>query len=582
MGSARRRISSWCGPRPWLFVGTAAVTAALVVAFAYVSLSYQDQSRQNAQEQFDAEATVTARLTQSLFTSAAGSGGEQAARAYGGAVVDPAVLDAQVNRSNLAYLVVLDDNGRILGASTGAPDALFETGQHVQNALSGRPWLSDVIRTSGAAALEWALPFETAHGRRVLVQGMDVTTVSRFLGETVATEGSGTERRGFVIDGEHQLVAASSADITVGAPADPRMAGRSSGTYQGDDGQRYFTSAQIDGSDWRVVLTVPSGELNPALAGWRRFSFAVIAAFAIAAILGLLFFRRVLVSGAALSAKNAELTTLNLTLEHRVAERTAASEERARELARSNDELQQFASIASHDLQEPLRKIRMFGDRLVKRVGDDLSAETKDDVERIQGAALRMQRLIDDLLSFARVTSREREFEPTDLSTVTAEVVGDLEARIEELDADVRVGELPVVHADKVQMRQLMQNLISNALKFHRPEERPVVRIESRMLDGVEARFDGERTPAARCEITIRDNGIGFDDQYADRIFSAFERLHSRADYEGTGIGLSIARKIAWRHGGDITATGKPGEGASFTVTLPAHSPGNGHTTNGG
>jgi light-regulated signal transduction histidine kinase (bacteriophytochrome) len=326
------------------------------------------------------------------------------------------------------------------------------------------------------------------------------------------------------------------------------------------------------------VLTTPTGALNPTLAGWHRyFSFAVIAAFAIAAALSLVFFRRVLVSGSQLGERNDELRRLNATLEHKVAERTVAVEERARELARSNDELQQFASIASHDLQEPLRKIRMFGDRLVKRGGEDLSGETQSDVQRIQGAALRMQRLIDDLLSFARVTSRNRDFEPIDLGQVTAEVVGDLEARIVELDAQIDVGELPVVEADKVQMRQLMQNLLSNALKFHRPEERPVIRVSSRVIESMPARFDGEKTPGARCEITIEDNGVGFDQEYAERIFSAFERLHSRADYDGTGIGLSIARKIAWRHGGDISAAGVPGEGARFTVILPIP---NGH--NGG
>jgi signal transduction histidine kinase len=190
-----------------------------------------------------------------------------------------------------------------------------------------------------------------------------------------------------------------------------------------------------------------------------------------------------------------------------------------------------------------------------------------------------MQRLIDDLLSFARVTSRNREFQLTDLGDITAEVVGDLEARIVELDAQIDVGELPVVEADKVQMRQLMQNLLSNALKFHRPEERPVIKVSSRVIDNVPARFEGEQTPSARCEITVEDNGVGFDQQYAERIFSAFERLHSRADYDGTGIGLSIARKIVWRHGGDISATGMPGQGAKFTITLPTP---NGHDANGG
>jgi signal transduction histidine kinase len=586
LATVRRRVSSFFGPRPYLLVGKASVALALVAAFAYVTLNSQEQSRTHAQEQFDAEAAVTAKLTAALFTSAAGSGAVEAAKNYGARVPTIASLDAQVKRSNLEYLLVLDASGDVIASSSGTPAVLLNATtqtRHVRQALAGHAWLSDVQTVSGKPSMAWALPFETQYGRRVLLQGMDTVGVSKFLGETVGQGETDTPRQGYVVDGRNQLVAAAGRAIDVGQPADPKLAA-SSGSFS-DGRHRYFTSARIDGSDWRVVLTTPTSELNPALAGWRQyFSFAVITAFGIAAALSLVFFRRVLVSGAQLEEKHNELLRLNVTLEHKVAERTAASEERARELARSNDELQQFASIASHDLQEPLRKIRMFGDRLVKRDADDLPDETRSDVQRIQSAALRMQRLIDDLLSFARVTSREREFAPTDLGKVTAEVVTDLEARIEELGAEVHVGELPVVEADKVQMRQLMQNLISNALKFHRPEERPVVRVHSRVIDEMPARFDGEQTPGARCEITVDDNGVGFDQQYAERIFSAFERLHSRADYDGTGIGLSIARKIAWRHGGDISATGTPGEGASFTVTLPLQNghTDDGHTANGG
>jgi signal transduction histidine kinase len=575
-------LSTVLGPRPWLLLGMAAVTLALVVAFAYVRLGLQEQSQQHAQEQFEAEAAVTAKLTTALFGSAAGSGAQEAAKNFGAGVPTTAALDAQAKGSNLAYLMVIDAGGNVLAASSGTPAARQSsaaTARHVSQALAGHPWLSGVDTASGKPTMEWALPFEAPSGRRVLLQGMDTVAISKFLGDTVAPGANDTERRGFVLDGENRMVAASGGAITVGEPSDSRIAASSSGTYS-DGGERYFTSAPIDGSDWRVVLTVPTSQLNPTLAGWRRYySFAVIAAFGIAGALSLLFFRRVLVSRAQVSEKNDALMRLNATLEQRVAERTAASEERARELARSNDELQQFASIASHDLQEPLRKIRMFGDRLVKRGGDDLPEETKSDVQRIQGAALRMQRLIDDLLSFARVTSRNREFQLTDLGDITAEVVGDLEARIVELDAQIDVGELPVVEADKIQMRQLMQNLLSNALKFHRPEERPVIKVSSRVIDNVPARFEGEQTPSARCEITVEDNGVGFDQQYAERIFSAFERLHSRADYDGTGIGLSIARKIVWRHGGDISATGMPGQGAKFTITLPTP---NGHDANGG
>jgi light-regulated signal transduction histidine kinase (bacteriophytochrome) len=257
------------------------------------------------------------------------------------------------------------------------------------------------------------------------------------------------------------------------------------------------------------------------------------------------------------------------TLSERVAERTAAAEERASELARSNAELEQFSSVASHDLQEPLRKIRMFGDRLREKLGDALPEEPAADLARMQNAAERMQRLINDLLDLSRVTRKGKEFERVDLGTVAAEVVGDLEARVVELDARVEVADLPVIEADRTQMRQLIQNLVGNALKFHREGEPPVIRISGEVVAGQSPRFAEEASVGDRCVITVEDNGIGFEEKHAERVFTAFERLHSRSAYEGTGIGLSIARKIAWRHGGHITAKGAPEHGATFTVTLP-------------
>jgi light-regulated signal transduction histidine kinase (bacteriophytochrome) len=275
------------------------------------------------------------------------------------------------------------------------------------------------------------------------------------------------------------------------------------------------------------------------------------------------------VNGAALHRSNLELAAVNTTLEDRVAERTAAAEDRAQELARSNKELEQFSSVASHDLQEPLRKVRMFGDRLRDRLAGTVSEEAAADLDRMQSAAERMQGLINDLLEFSRVTHRGQPFAEVDLGQIAAEVVSDLEARVVELGATVDVGELPVVQADRTQMRQLLQNLIANALKFHRPGEPPVVRIRAEAVPANAPRFAAESVAGDRYVLTIEDNGIGFDEQYAERIFSPFERLHGRAAYEGTGIGLSIARKIVWRHGGHIGATSTPGRGATFTITLP-------------
>jgi PAS domain S-box-containing protein len=247
-----------------------------------------------------------------------------------------------------------------------------------------------------------------------------------------------------------------------------------------------------------------------------------------------------------------------------ITERKRAAESLARkadELARSNAELEQFAFVASHDLQEPLRKIQAFGDRLKMKCAAVVPEEGRDYLERMQNAAARMQTLIYDLLMFSRVISRTEPFEAVDLKRVAQEVIGDLELRIEKTGGRVEVGELPTIEADASQMRQLLLNLLGNALKFHAPDQAPVVRVAGRRLESAEG--------PARCELTVADNGIGFDEKYLDRIFVVFQRLHGRQEYEGTGIGLAVCRRITERHGGTITARSTPGKGATFIVTLP-------------
>lgn len=236
------------------------------------------------------------------------------------------------------------------------------------------------------------------------------------------------------------------------------------------------------------------------------------------------------------------------------------------ELARSNQELQEFAFIASHDLQEPLRKIITFGDRLKTTLDNDLSEQGRDYLERMQNAALRMQTLIKDLLLLSRVTTKAQPFVWVDLAKIVQEVLSDLEVRIQQTNGRVEVGDLPKIKADPLQMRQLLQNLIGNALKFHHPQIPPVVKVYSQIFynHSEKVGFCSET-----CQIIVEDNGIGFAQKYVDRIFNIFQRLHSRHEYQGTGMGLAICRKIAERHHGKITAQSLPGEGAKFIVTLP-------------
>ncbi len=230
-------------------------------------------------------------------------------------------------------------------------------------------------------------------------------------------------------------------------------------------------------------------------------------------------------------------------------------------LNQRNRELQDFAFVASHDLQEPLRKIRTFSDRLLQGHAQQLDQRARDYLERSLQAAQRMQTLIDDLLAYSRIASRSNPVTPVDLNVVVAGVIDDLEARIESTAGKVEVPALPTLLADATQMRQLFQNLIGNALKFHKPGEAPVVQI------GVESALMADGAKAWKFRIS--DNGIGFEQKYADRIFSPFQRLHGREQYAGTGIGLAIVRRIIERHGGTVDAVSSPGEGAVFTLVLP-------------
>lgn len=245
----------------------------------------------------------------------------------------------------------------------------------------------------------------------------------------------------------------------------------------------------------------------------------------------------------------------------------------AAQLEQSNAELKNFASVASHDLQEPLRKIQAFGGRLRAKCAEQLGPKGLDYLERMEGAAQRMQVLIQDLLKLSRVTSRALPFEQCDLRAIAMAVLGDLEVAIEQKNARVGIGDLPVIEGDPVQMHQLFLNLLSNALKFQRPGESPVVTVSSRVFTPPETLVTGAAAGDSVCEITVKDNGIGFDACFAEQIFVVFQRLHTRTEYEGTGIGLAVCRKITDRHGGTIVAHSEPPGGATFTITLPVKQP---------
>jgi PAS domain S-box-containing protein len=243
-------------------------------------------------------------------------------------------------------------------------------------------------------------------------------------------------------------------------------------------------------------------------------------------------------------------------LELRVRERTA-------ELERSNKELQDFVFIASHDLKEPLRKIQVFGDLVVTYSGASIDQKGLDHLCRIHDAAERMQRLLESLLAYSRVTTSAKPFSRADLVEAARNAVSNLEILLKQTGGLVEIGDLPILLGDSAQLVQLFQNLLGNALKFHRKGEKPRVGIHSRF-------FENGGSKAGEYEIYVDDNGIGFDEKYLDKIFVPFQRLHGRDEYDGVGMGLAICRKIVERHGGVISAKSTPGKGSTFIVRLPA------------
>ncbi|MCF0065266.1 PAS domain S-box protein [Dyadobacter chenwenxiniae] len=268
-----------------------------------------------------------------------------------------------------------------------------------------------------------------------------------------------------------------------------------------------------------------------------------------------------------LEAMNEELAALN---EQYVATNEELSDSNNM-LQQSNVNLQQFAYVASHDLQEPLRKIQSFSDLLAKRYSTHLG-DGINYLQRMQSSARRMSDLIEDLLAFSRITEHKDVVEAVSLSTVVSEVLNDLELLIMETSAVITAKQLPEIQGDKMQLSQLFLNLISNALKFRKPDLTPVINVTGKIIPISELPSSANVTRSAYTyhQIDVSDNGIGFDQQYADRIFQLFQRLHGRSQYSGTGIGLAICERVAANHGGAITVTSTPGEGATFSIFLPA------------
>ena len=534
----------------------ACVVFALLAVFALELSNNQARSRHNVEGQVRDRAVLSAALIDSLFQSVQQQV-PQDEQTYGTQVVTTAQMQAALTQGDV-YSALLGPDGRVLATSAGfTPQARAQLGSSAALALvrAGHPYgLGNFSEYGSGGAIDFAVSFPTSYGTRTLITGFTPQALSQFIeGELQHVPGVRGSLN-YLVEGNNVVLASTNPKVSIGQLLSVPGATQALDHSAADTHDTYFQQQKLANSTWRVLLTSPDGALFASVSGWRQeVPWILFVAFALVSVFALVLGWRALRSAEELSDVNDQLGVVNKEL----VDLNGALERRAAELARSNEELDQFASIASHDLQEPLRKVRTFTEQLTVMENEHLSEKGRDYLNRTNKAAERMQRLVEDLLKFSRVSTQGRPFEEVDLSEAMGAVISDLETQITELGAAVHAGPLPTIKADPLQMHQLLLNLVANALKFHREGVRPEV--------DVEGTIEGEQL-----RLTVRDNGIGFEPQYAQRIFRVFERLHGKSEYPGTGIGLSLCRKITDRHGGTIVAEGIPGEGCTFTVQLPA------------
>ncbi len=537
-----------------LLLGAAVVVLGLLATFAVALSDSQASSRADIKARVHERVVLAAALVESVFSSVQAQIPADV-KTFGGRQLSPALLQRQLGTGE--YLAVISPDNRIL-ASVGM-SAPLRTQLLRSSALKlvrgGDPYALGNRQPDGrSGVVDIALGLPTRFGRRVLVEGVAPSYLAGLFGAELDQIPGVVGSRNLILDGNDTVIASNAAARPPGYRYRRAAARGALGRSTGDRNGEFYDELALKNSTWRMVLASPNGPLFASVSGLHRWvPWLLLIAFGLVALIALVLGWRMIHSAEqGLAAANTQLESVNRELEAT----NARLERRAVELARSNSELDQFASIASHDLQEPLRKVRTFTEQLMVSESERLSERGVDYLTRANRAAERMQALIQDLLQFSRVTTKPRPFTPVDLNRVTAEIVDDISVELDESDAVVSVGPLPTLMADELQMRQLLLNLISDAVKFRRAGVRPEITISGDTL-GREA------------VIVVTDNGIGFEPQYAERIFRVFERLNGRGEYPGTGIGLALCQKIVTRHGGRIRAEGRPGQGATFTVTLP-------------
>jgi signal transduction histidine kinase len=507
-------------------------------AAAYGLAHAQHGQRAELERRFRGRAQLGAALVGSLFSASAPGQQQQAAQRYGGAKVDPKALDRQANAGGSVFLAIAEPSGHVIAASSRAPAnleaSLTARPIFLRRALaSGSYGLSGI--TSGHSILS-ALPFEGKAGRRMQVSAIPASLLATFLGGTLGQVSTNSSSESLILDERGGVIAEKGRRERTGAPLrDPRLRrGIANRTRDGklSDG-RLFTTQPVGSTGWRLVLVSPSSAVYQPVSGsnrWLPWVILFIGALALTAV-GLLLRR-----------------TLDAAQQVRVANT---------ELERSNDDLERFAYVASHDLSEPLRTIGGFGGLIERRYGERLDEDGRAMLGHITAGAARLQALIDGLLSYARVSTAQRHVEPVDLDALTSEVLSTISPALAERDAQVEVEPLPTVEGERGQLAQLLQNLILNAVKFTADDVTPHVVISARPV------HDG------RWEIRVADRAVGIAAGQAERIFEMFQRGTADRTRAGTGIGLALCARIAERHGGGIRVEPNPGGGSIFAVDLP-------------
>ena len=543
-----RRVRSRRSSAAAFAFGALTLSMILVGLAAWALADNQSHQRRDLRNRYVDRTVVAASLVDALFRVAFTSQARDLSTRYSGNVTS-ADADALVKRSQSSYAAFADPSGRVIARSRAAPAGAFPAMPSVVRVALRRGFSVGDPRNG---VVNSVIAFQTPAGPRLLVQGSPVGVFRSFLAGTLRPLPTLKGSVALVLD-DHgtSLGGLAYGGRPVSAPAALRRAARPLNRSQASftqNGRKIFVgSAQLPGTTWKVVVTAPEKELYASINGaarWVEWGILVLGALALVGVSFLLY--RVVKTTDRLRRSNEQLEASRLSLE-----------ERAGELERSNADLEQFAYAASHDLSEPLRTVAGFSQLLQQRYRGRLAADADEYIGHMAAGVERMQQLIDDLLLYSRVGRGPLREDDVDLEVLLGSVLEWLGPAIDERGARVTHDTLPVVRGERGQLAQVLQNLISNAIKFTAPEVTPAVHLSATREGG-----DGWR-------VSVRDNGIGVAASSTD-IFKMFGRLHGADEYPGTGIGLALAKRIIEAHGGRIWVEPADGGGSVFSFTLYA------------